>query len=102
MENTLTRDELIDEVRDSLPSNEILNQVSNLAVQNPYNEETYFLKLRDTSIPLEQYELYSNKNHPLHHYEELRKKSILLHPSLLHPRGRSAFEALAKLNTQKD
>lgn len=96
MKNTLYKQKLIDEIRFALPSKRILEVVSNAAVTNPYNNETYHLKQRE-DVPIEEYQVYSKKIHYEDDYSEIFKKNIMIHPSILHPRARIAFEQLTNI-----
>jgi len=90
------KNDLIDEIRFSIPSKRMLEVTNNLAVRNPNNDELIYLKQRPNfeDTPLSEYIEYNEHHDMYYEYEELLTKSVIIDKSLLRPRGREALEKL--------
>jgi hypothetical protein len=91
-----TKNEIIDEIRYSIPNKRILEVTNNLAVRNPKTNELIFLKQRPNfeDTPLSDYIEYNEFHDMNYGYPELFTKSVVIDKSLL---GRRGIEALEKL-----
>jgi predicted ATP-binding protein involved in virulence len=96
----MNKQDIINELRNSLPSIRIVEVTNNLAVLNPYTGKLIYLKQRPNfeDTPLSEYVSYNEKHDKLHNYQELLTKSVIIDFNLLNERGK---ELLKKINSLK-
>jgi hypothetical protein len=94
--NNNIEQEIINELRYSVPNKRILEVTTNLAVRHPKTNELIFLKQRPTleDIHLSEYIEYNEVHEINYSYSELFGKSVIIDKSLLGYRGKKALEKL--------